>query len=44
MYYISGQEANVYEILVRDTVSTWEENDGYTLCGPRIYTITERSG
>ena len=41
-FYMIGETATVEHILVRDVVSGWAQQDGYTLCGPRVfYMISE---
>lgn len=40
LYYVSGNGANVYNVLAKDTVSQAYNSDGYSLCGPRVYQLS----
>lgn len=40
MYYLEGDTASEQSILVTDDISGWQQRDGYTLCGPRAFSVS----
>lgn len=39
MYYFEGEIASEQSILIKDAISGWQERDGYSLCGPRGFSV-----